>query len=148
MASVLDVARYILLKKGEMTAMKLQKLAYYSQAWSLVWDEKPLFNSRFEAWANGPVAPDLYQWHRGNFMLSPATFTWGDAAALMPQEQATVDGVLAFYGDQTAQWLSDLTHMEAPWKDTRAAAGVPDGVPSAAEIPLGAMHEYYSGLRR
>lgn len=32
MASVLDVAAYILAQQGEMTAMKLQKLCYYSQA--------------------------------------------------------------------------------------------------------------------
>lgn len=28
---------------------------YYAQAWSLVWDEKPLFPERIEAWVNGPV---------------------------------------------------------------------------------------------
>ena len=33
--SVHDVAAYILKKQGEMSAMKLQKLVYYSQAWSL-----------------------------------------------------------------------------------------------------------------
>ena len=38
---VFDVAAYILQKTGSMTTMKLQKLVYYSQAWSLVWDEKP-----------------------------------------------------------------------------------------------------------
>ena len=31
-----DVAQYILEKLGAMPAMKLQKLCYYSQAWSLV----------------------------------------------------------------------------------------------------------------
>ena len=35
---VFDVAAYILEKIGSMTTMKLQKLVYYSQAWSLVWD--------------------------------------------------------------------------------------------------------------
>ncbi|WP_307850044.1 MULTISPECIES: type II toxin-antitoxin system antitoxin SocA domain-containing protein [unclassified Saccharopolyspora] len=42
-----------------MTAMKLQKLVYYSQAWHLVWDERPLFDEPVQAWANGPVVPDL-----------------------------------------------------------------------------------------
>ena len=58
--SVHDVAAYILKKQGEMSAMKLQKLVYYSQAWSLVWDEKPLFRAQIEAWANGPVVRSLY----------------------------------------------------------------------------------------
>ncbi len=34
MATVHDVAAYILEKRGPMTTMKLQKLVYYSQAWS------------------------------------------------------------------------------------------------------------------
>ena len=40
---------YILEKKGRMTTMKLQKLIYYAQAWSLVWDERPLFDEKIEA---------------------------------------------------------------------------------------------------
>ena len=43
MADVFDVAAYILKKKKALTSMKLQKLVFYAQAWSLVWDEKPLF---------------------------------------------------------------------------------------------------------
>jgi len=50
MASVHDVACYILKKQSPMTTMKLQKLVYYCQAWSLVWDEKPLFKERMDAW--------------------------------------------------------------------------------------------------
>ena len=55
MMTVLDVAAYILERQGSMTTMKLQKLVYYCQAWSLVWDERPLFDESIEAWANGPV---------------------------------------------------------------------------------------------
>ena len=67
MVNAHDVAAYILKKLGRTTAMKLQKLVYYSQAWSLVWDEKPLFHNRIEAWINGPVIPNLYSVHRGMF---------------------------------------------------------------------------------
>ena len=55
-----DVAAYILKKCGNMSHMKLQKLMYYAQAWSLVWDEEPLFPERIEAWVNGPVVRPLY----------------------------------------------------------------------------------------
>ena len=41
MASVHDVAAFILADLGWVGAMKLQKLVYYAQAWSLVWDEQP-----------------------------------------------------------------------------------------------------------
>ena len=57
MANVFDAAAYILEKQGAMTAMMLQKLVYYAQAWSLVWDQRPLFGNKIEAWANGPVCP-------------------------------------------------------------------------------------------
>ena len=55
MSNVHDVAAMILNEQGAMTAMKLQKLVYYCQAWHLVWDEECLFPERIEAWANGPV---------------------------------------------------------------------------------------------
>ncbi|CUP62134.1 Uncharacterized phage-associated protein [Anaerostipes hadrus] len=44
MANVFDAAKYILERLGEMSTMKLQKLCYYAQAWSLVWDDVPLFD--------------------------------------------------------------------------------------------------------
>ena len=47
MATVFDVAKYILDKHGAMSAMKLQKLVFYSQAMSLVWDDLPLFDDDF-----------------------------------------------------------------------------------------------------
>ena len=53
MTSIFDVAAYVLDKLGVMTTMKLEKLCYYSQAWSLVWDERRLFPERFE---HGPTA--------------------------------------------------------------------------------------------
>jgi uncharacterized phage-associated protein len=77
MARAVDVARYILTKTGEMTAMKLQKLVYYSQAWSLVWDESPLFEDDIQAWAYGPVVPVLYGYHKGQFKVDEDTFADG-----------------------------------------------------------------------
>lgn len=137
-----DVAAYILLKKGPLTAMKLQKLLYYAQAWSLVWDDVPMFNERIEAWANGPVVPDVYQMHKGSFVIEkwPA----GNPDALSDVQRATVDEILRFYGDRPTQWLVELTHEEAPWKDARG--NLPPGALSTAEITLASMAEYYGSL--
>ncbi|HLK64899.1 MAG TPA: type II toxin-antitoxin system antitoxin SocA domain-containing protein [Bryobacteraceae bacterium] len=142
MANVFDVAEYILRKHGEMTTMKLQKLVYYSQAWSLVWDEQPLFPEAIEAWANGPVVRALYEDHRGAFRV--ARIGRGNPDCLTKTQQNTIDNVLKFYGDRTSQWLSDLTHQEAPWKDARA--DVPPGEPCNAVISHAAMAEYYGSL--
>lgn len=142
MASVLDVAQYILNQLGEMSAMKLQKLVYYSQAWSLVWDDEPLFAERIRAWANGPVVRELYAKHAGKFKVS--RISGGNVGRLRAHQRDTIDVVIGFYGKKTAQWLSDLTHMEAPWKDARE--GLPPTAPSDAEITLASMAEYYGSL--
>ncbi len=142
MATVHDVAAYILRSKGEMTAMKLQKLVYYSHAWSLVWDECPLFPEPIEAWASGPVVRDLYEHHRGKFRLHE--WPLGDPAALTDAQRETVDGVLEFYGDKSSQWLSDLTHREDPWRDARK--GLAPGERGCSEISNAAMAEYYSAI--
>jgi uncharacterized phage-associated protein len=141
MASVHDVAAYILKQRGTMTAMKLQKLVYYTQAWSLVWDEESLFPERIEAWANGPVVYELYARHRGVFKVSE----WdGDPDALDLEQSLTVDSVLKFYGKMSSQELSNLTHREDPWKNARK--GMASGERGNVEITLAAMAEYYSSL--
>jgi uncharacterized phage-associated protein len=143
MVHVCDVAAFILEERGTMTAMKLQKLVYYSQAWSLVWDEQPLFPEAIQAWANGPVAPDLYARHRGKFSVSPGEIS-GAPEKLSRDQQDTVAGVLLYYGDMTAQQLSDLTHAETPWN--KARGDLAPGAASSAEITLDMMAEYYGTL--
>lgn len=142
MANVFDVAEYVLQARGPMSAWKLQKLVYYSQAWHTVWDDVPLFDARIEAWANGPVVRDLYSRHAGQFTVRTVN---GNPDELSGDERESVDIVLDHYGHRSSQYLSDLTHMEAPWRDARR--GVPDGERSTNEITLEAMSEYYSSLK-
>ena len=144
MSNVFDVAQYILETCGPMTAMKLEKLVYYCQAWSLVWDERPMFPERIEAWANGPVVTALFDAHRGLFKVNSSTFH-GNSASLDRDALDTIDAVLKYYGNKTSQWLSDLTHKEDPWKDARA--GIPPGVRSNREITQASMAEYYSSIQ-
>lgn len=144
MASVFDVASYILKKCGPMSHMKLQKLVYYAQAWSLVWDEKPLFKARIEAWANGPVVPQLFRELRQRFNVSFKDIPSGNADALGGEEKKTVDSVLKFYGCKNPQWLSDLTHMEAPWVNARR--GLKPGERGESEISHADMAWYYGSL--
>lgn len=143
MARAIDVADYILQTLGELTAMKLQKLCYYGQAWSLVWDEKPLFPSTIQAWANGPVSPELYSRHRGEFKIGPGFFG-GDPNALTESEKATLDAVIEHYGHLSAVQLSEMTHRERPWLEARGST--PPGERSDAEITQSAMAEYYGSL--
>ena len=144
MCTVYDVAAYILKKCSPMTHLKLQKLVYYSQAWSLVWDEKPLFPEPVEAWANGPVVSRLYNWLRKTFMVNNRVLRCGNSGKISGRQKDTIDAVLNYYGEKSSQYLSDLTHMEDPWKNARE--GLAPGQRSNREITHAAMAEYYSSL--
>lgn len=144
MVTVYDVAKHILEKQGALSAMKLQKLCYYTQAWSLAWGEGPVFEQDFEAWANGPVCPSLYSAHRGQYVVDATMIGVGDSTRLSEENKQTIEKVIEFYGDKSAQWLSDLTHMERPWRDARK--GIPDGERSNVIISKGEMMDYYGSL--
>ena len=140
--SVFDVASYILEKKGEMTTMKLQKLVYYCQAWSLVWDSEPLFRESIEAWANGPIVRNLYDEHKGKFKIS--SLGKGNPGKLDGDQQQTVEAVLDFYGDQSPHYLSNLTHAEDPWRNARV--GLAPGERGDQKVTHDSMGEYYESL--
>ncbi|WP_208932366.1 Panacea domain-containing protein [[Haemophilus] ducreyi] len=40
--------------------LKIQKLVYYAQGFSLAINNKPLFSEKIQAWTHGPVTPELY----------------------------------------------------------------------------------------
>jgi uncharacterized phage-associated protein len=143
MANVFDVATFILSKQGPMPAMKLHKLVYYCQAWSLVWDEEPLFKEPIKAWVSGPVVVELYELHKGQFKVKAENFP-GNPEVLNETQKETVVAVLAYYGDKKSQWLSDLTHLEKPWRDARI--GLSDSDRGDREITHASMVEYYESL--
>ena len=142
--TVFDVARYILEKLGELSTMKLQKLCYYAQAWSLVWDDKPLFKEEFRAWANGPVVREVFNFHRGLYEISIRNFPLGNSDLLSSGQKETIESVLNFYGGKSAQWLIDQTHSEMPWKNARK--GLASNERGDEEILLSDMADYYSSL--
>lgn len=143
MANIFDTAKYILEQMGTMSTMKLQKLCYYSQAWSLVWDDAPLFEEDFQTWANGPVCPELFRKTQGKYAVSPSDEDGGDGN-LDDNQKDTIDKVLEHYGSHDAQWLSQLTHMEDPWKN--AKQGIPSGAGCDRVITKESMALYYGSL--
>lgn len=145
MANVLQLAKYILDRQGTMTTMKLQKLCYYCQAWSLAWDEIPLFDEDFQAWANGPVCPELYNVHRGLFTVNASDFNENYCGVFTQNQLDTIDRVLQYYGDKEPHWLSELTHLENPWKLARE--GYAPGQICNVVITKESMQEYYGGLQ-
>ena len=144
-ATIFDIAKYILQKKGEMTTMKLQRLCYYAQVWSLAWNEVPLFDEDFEAWSNGPVCPQLFAKHKGTFLVNASLFKDREDYPFGESQIETLDSVIEYYGDREPWWLNELTHLEFPWKNARS--GIPNGEPCSNIIEKESMQLYYAGLQ-
>lgn len=114
-----DVAQYITdwckTNKQELTAMKLQKLLYYSQVWSIMKNGQKMFPEQIEAWQRGIVIPSVYKKHKGEFFI----YSW-DYVSLQKTKQndkakKILDLVLNNYGDRSGDLLSSITHAEEPW---------------------------------
>ena len=144
MITIFDVAKYVLEQKGSMPTLKLQKLCYYAQAWSLTWDDQPLFAEEFEAWASGPVCPELYEACKDVYVISAEELKQGDPSVFNAIQKETLDAVLEYYGDREPYWLSQLTHMEDPWKHARGSCKM--GEKCNTIITKQSMCEYYAGL--
>jgi len=139
--TIIDVATYILERTGTVTTMKLQKLAFYSQAQHLAQYGSSLFPEDFEAWRGGPVAPELYALHRGMFLIRPGELPSSDSSTLTDAERGLIDSVCSALGGMTGAELSERTHLESPWLDAREGLAPSD--PSNAVITQEAMHSYY-----
>jgi uncharacterized phage-associated protein len=119
-----DATDYIITKVTEggaqLSLLKLQKLAYYAQAWHLAFFGKQLFDGRFQAWVHGPVSYDLYRRYRDTKSLysdvsSTDVRTSFDLNSLPLEERLHIDAVLEVYAKYSGTQLEELTHNEEPW---------------------------------
>lgn len=137
--SIVAVARYILEKSGQMTTMKLQKLCYYSQVWHCYQLDKKLFKETIRAWSYGPVSPDLFDLHRGKYQISASELPISSPGTVLPESMELIDKVLGAYGDFSGTQLSDLSHRETPWMETRGQSALTDSSPI---ISIEKMYEF------
>ncbi len=123
--SALAVAEYFLFLASEdftaiepITPMKLQKLAYYAQGYSLALHGRPLFHEPIQAWRYGPVVEPIYyayRRHGSGAIPSPEGY---DPTQLHPDIARLLSQVYGTYGPHGAWTLSLMTHAEQPWQDT------------------------------
>lgn len=142
--TVFDVAKYIVDQCKPLTAMKLQKLLFYSQAMALVWDERPIFDNDFEAWANGPVCRELFAKHKGMYVLEDSSFLDGespDISRIAEDHIDTINEILRVLSPLQPYELIDMTHSEAPWIEARQ--GCKHGEWCDNIIPKERMREFY-----
>lgn len=124
-----------------MTSYKLQKLVYYAQAVHLASSDERLFGDRIEAWRDGPCTPALYERHRQRYLVETVA---GDPSRLDADEMNSIRRALVYYGNQSAEWLVNQTHLEDPWHDARR--GAPDHSQGRNEISVEAIRDFYARI--
>lgn len=143
MAAINDVAAYVINHfDSSISTMKLQKLCYMAQGWSMALLDRELFPEDFQAWRNGPVSRELFQQHRRRYSVEE--WPSGDPSALKWDEKIVCDAVLKNYGALSGIQLSELTHRpNTPWSETRREAGVVEGQPCEAIIAKELIREHF-----
>ena len=128
MASAADVAKYLITRsqpeEGDFVSnLKLQKLVYYAQGFSLALHDAPLFGDEIQAWEHGPVVPALYHRYKEHGATGiPVPMEFNPDEALSPAERSLLDEVWDVYGQFSAWKLRNMTHEEPPWRDTQSGA--------------------------
>lgn len=108
----------------ELTPMKLQKLMFYAQSWSLKIYDAPIFDDFFAKWRYGPVIPSLYHkvkmYGANNItsMIVDFKIEGGNLFSIQPtvpdsdiKINALVDKIAEVYGELRGTQLSFLTHQ-------------------------------------
>lgn len=147
--SALDAAEYLIRlaaaddESEYMTHMRVQKLLYYAQGWSLATRNRPLFRESIEAWTYGPVVVSVFHHFKdhGRRGIEPGT---NETIDISEEDRELLDGVWETYGEHSAISLSRMTHSEPPWKEARK--NHPRGVPCDNEIALESLKAYFDTL--
>ena len=125
--------------EGSITNMKLNKLLYFAQAWSLTKYGEPLFEEEIQAWQHGPVVPSIDKAFR-ICGYNPINDTAGDFSSKNFSQrdiQLLID-VYNEFGKYSATKLADMTHEKGgPW------ATVYKNYISDIVIPLELIRDYY-----
>lgn len=119
--NALDVAKWFVNKFTEygdlITHLKVQKLLYYAEAWTQTILNRQLFLEDMQAWAHGPVVPEVFHFYKdyGWHPLPPMDISESfDKDVLDMLEQ-----IYDVYGEFTAKTLENMTHSDKPWIDAR-----------------------------
>ena len=141
-----DVAKFFLAYQDEdagdtISNLKLQKLCYYAQGFTLAITGKPLFPEKIEAWAHGPVCPALYheyKAHQAKAIPKPKESLHDICDKFSEEQIGILREVWEAYGQFSAWKLRDMTHEEPPWRN--AFHGDPV---STETITQDAMYDYF-----
>lgn len=149
MTNAMEVAKFLIYlasceqEPDFLTHLRVQKLLYYVQGWSLALRDQPMFTDRIEAWAHGPVVKAVYE-ELKKFSNLPINPDEVGKYEVSEEDGNFIISVWEAYKAHSSTSLRDMTHEEAPWKEARR--GLPPEANSNAEITPASMKEYFSSL--
>lgn len=117
-----EFARLAEANQGRLTAMKIQKLLYYAQAWSQYERGEDLFVERVKAWERGPVVPQVYKVFEGLLDVPTDHAQLKGDSNLGDDDRDLVKSVWTLYGHHTGDELSEMTHEHEAWERARSKA--------------------------
>lgn len=126
--------------------LKLQKLLYYLQAWSLGIHKERFMNCTFEAWVHGPVCRTLYDRFKGDKSLysfiTPADVqNKNPQSCIEPEDLEFINFILDNYAGFSGTELEVMTHREKSWQEARR--GVAPLERCTKEISDASMRDFY-----
>lgn len=122
MYDVQDVAEYIIIysevKDYGISNLKLQKILYLIQAYSLIHTKKPCFSEDIEAWNFGPVIPEMYRKYR-QFGGADIQIRCQNLEEIQKgfekEDRKRIEEVVDKFADFSASDLTILTQNQMPW---------------------------------
>jgi putative zinc finger/helix-turn-helix YgiT family protein len=114
-----QVIEYLLCKCEDITPLALQKALYYIQGFYFAFIEEYVFEDDCEAWAHGPVYPEVYRKY-SSYRFDPIEGgETCDDSVLTNYEKAVIDSVIKNLCCYSGKILEGFTHAEEPWLKTR-----------------------------
>lgn len=146
MVDAQTIADYLILLASEedeyepMTHLRLQKLLYYVQGWSLAMRGNPAFRDEIQAWKDGPVVPQVFQAYT-HLQHRPISQPKIRTPCLDDELRGFIHSIWESYKEYSATALRSKTHREAPWLTARGST--PPGKPSQEEITHESMLTFF-----
>ena len=151
MRDAMDVARYLvrvgydpnLPGDSVLTCpLRLQKLLYYCQGWSLGLLGRQLFRQPLEAWVDGPVVREVYELFAGSSSGILPDEIGAPIETFSDVEIALIQMVWRKYAHLLPRELVNKTHTEPPWREARL--DLPATTLSNTPLCLNTMKEFFA----
>lgn len=123
------------------TNLRLQRLLYFAQGWYLGLHGKKLYPEPLQAWASGPIQPDVYARFAsfGALPISNASFKWR-----VPENvRSHIRELMEVYGSFSSFDLQRIACDEEPWREARK--GLAHDAPSSNIIDTATLRRVYRG---